>query len=45
LPSQGNNCSHQNLDGGAAKYRELRISLLEKIDGTRLKFRGFVNQV
>jgi hypothetical protein len=44
LPSQGNGCSCQYLDG-AAKYREPRISLLEKFDGTRSKFRGFVNQV
>jgi hypothetical protein len=24
MPSQGNNCSNQNLDGGVAKYREPR---------------------
>jgi hypothetical protein len=45
LPSQGNNCFHQNLDGGATKYREPRVSLPEKFDGTRSKFQGFVNQV
>jgi hypothetical protein len=45
LPSQGNNCSNQNLDGGAAKYREPRVSLPKKFDDTRSKFRGFVNQV
>jgi hypothetical protein len=42
---QGNNCSNQNLDGGAAKYRKPRISLPKKFDGTRSKFQGFVNQV
>jgi hypothetical protein len=34
LPSQGNSCSYQYLDGGAAKYREPRVSLPEKFDGT-----------
>jgi hypothetical protein len=38
LPSQGNNCFNQNLDGGAATYREPRVSLIEKFDGTRSKF-------
>jgi hypothetical protein len=45
LPSQGNNSSNQVLDGGAAKYREPRVSLSEKFYGTRSKFRGFINQV
>jgi hypothetical protein len=45
LPSQGNNCSHQNLDGGATKYRKPRVSLHKKFDSTRSKFQGFVNQV
>jgi hypothetical protein len=38
LQSQGNNYFNQNLNGGAAKYREPRVSLLEKFDGTRSKF-------
>jgi hypothetical protein len=38
LPSQGNNCFNQNLDGGVAKFKEPKISLLEKFDGTRSKF-------
>ena len=45
LPSQRNNCSHHNLDGGATKYRKPRISLHEKFDDIQLKFQGFVNQV
>jgi phage tail sheath protein FI len=45
FPSQRKNCSNQNLDGGAAKYREPRISLLEKFDGTRSKFQQFINLV
>jgi hypothetical protein len=45
LPSQGNGCSRQYLDDGTAKYREPRVSLSEKFDKTRSKFRGFVNQV
>jgi hypothetical protein len=43
LPHQGNNYSNQNLDGGIAKYKELRISLSKKFDRTRSKFWGFVN--
>jgi hypothetical protein len=43
LSSQKNNCSNQNLNSGAAKFRESRVNFLEKFDGTRLKFRGFVN--
>jgi hypothetical protein len=31
---QGNNYSNQNLDGGAAKYRESRVSLPKKFDST-----------
>jgi hypothetical protein len=38
LPSQGNNCSNQNLDDGATNFREPRVSLLEKFDDTRSKF-------
>jgi hypothetical protein len=45
LPSQRNNYYNQNLDSGAAKYRESRISFPEKFDSTRSKFQGFVNQV
>ena len=45
LPSQGTNCSNQNLDGSTAKYREPRVSLPKKFDDTRSKFRGFVNQI
>ena len=45
LSSQRNNCSNQNLDGGAAKYKEPRISFPQKFDNTRSKFRGFINQV
>jgi hypothetical protein len=45
LPSQGNNCSNQILDGDATKYREPRVSHLEKFNATLSKFRGFVNQV
>jgi hypothetical protein len=33
LPSQRNNCSNQNLSGGTAKFKEPRVSLLEKFDG------------
>jgi hypothetical protein len=45
LPSLKNNCSNQNLDGGTAKYREPKVSLSEKFDGTQSKFWGFVNQI
>jgi hypothetical protein len=45
LPSQGNNCSNQNLDGGVANFRKSKINLLEKLNSTQLKFRGFVNQL
>jgi hypothetical protein len=38
LPSQGNNCFNQKLGGGVAKFKEPKISLLEKFDGTRSKF-------
>jgi hypothetical protein len=43
LPSQRNNCSNQNLDGGGAKYREPRVSLPEKFNDIQSKFQGFVN--
>jgi hypothetical protein len=45
MPSQGNNCSNQNLSGGVANFKEPRFNLPEKFDGVRSKFRGFVNQV
>jgi hypothetical protein len=45
LPSQGNNCSNQNLHGGTANFRKPRVSLPEKFDSTRSKFQGFINQV
>jgi hypothetical protein len=45
LPSQGNNCSNQNLGGSAANFEKPRVSLLEKFDGIRLKLRGFINQI
>jgi hypothetical protein len=34
LPSQGNNCSNQNLNSGAANFRELKVCFLEKFDDT-----------
>jgi hypothetical protein len=34
LPSQGNGCSRQYLDDGATKYREPRVNLPEKFNGT-----------
>jgi hypothetical protein len=40
-----NNCSNQNLDGGVAKFKEARVSLSEKFDGIRSKFRRFTNQI
>jgi hypothetical protein len=45
LPSQGNNCSNQNLGGGATNLKKPRISLSENFDGTQSKFQGFINQI
>ena len=39
LQSQGKNCSNQNLNGIAAKYRKPKINLLEKFDNTKSKFK------
>jgi hypothetical protein len=38
LPSQRNNRSNQNLGGGATKFKEPRVNLPEKFDGTQSKF-------
>jgi hypothetical protein len=45
LPYKKNSCSNQNFDGGAAKFREPRVSNLEKFDGIQSKFQRFINQV
>jgi hypothetical protein len=38
LSSQENNCFNQDLNGGAAKFREPRISLPKRFDGIQSKF-------
>jgi hypothetical protein len=38
LSFQRNNYSNQDLSGGVANFRELRVNLLEKFDSTQLKF-------
>jgi hypothetical protein len=37
LSSQGNNCSNQDFSDYVAKFREPRVSLLEKFDGIQSK--------
>jgi hypothetical protein len=37
-PSQGKNCSNQNLGGGTANFKESRVSLPEKFDNTQSNF-------